>query len=184
MTKMKIFLAKYGFWLVVGGIIVGVYGYGMWFRYNTLNNIEKIVTTLIGKEWWVQLSGIDDHIIDLFQRCFTSSEAFTEFKNSEVYALMTVPQKLQFNLAFQTKKTMPLAIAAIVLIALVMRTKFSATVDLYAAERQAALDEIRNDIPVEVEARIIDVPEETVSIETKQPLIESKEDNSDGMDIF
>ena len=184
MTKIKIFLAKYGFWLAIGVIIVGVYGYGMYIRHNAMNVFEVMIQHVFGGEWLLDTIGVSDDISAWIENLFNSETAFSDFKNSETYALMTVPQKLQFNLAFQTKKTMPLAIAAIVLIALVMRTKFSATVDLYAAERQAALDEIRNDVPIEVEARIIDVPEETLAIETKQPLIESKENNSNGMDIF
>lgn len=182
--KFKLFLAKYGFWLVVGGIIVGVYGYGMYVRHNAAHTLDTLIQHFLGGEWFLDTIGVGDDITAWVNSIFSSEEVFSDFKNSEVYALMDLPQKIQFNLAFQTKKTMPIAIIAIILIALVMRTKFSATVDIYAAERQAALDEIRGVAPVEVEAKIIDVKEDIPSIEVNQPLIESKEDNSDGMNIF
>ena len=182
--KFKLFLAKYGFWLVIGGIIVGVYGYGMYIRHNAANIFETLVQRMLGGGYLTDALGITGDIHEWVTKIFSSEEFFSDFKNSEVYALMDLPQKIQFNLAFQTKKTMPIAIIAIILIALVMRTKFSATVDIYAAERQAALDEIRGVAPAEVEAKIIDVKEDIPSIEVNQPLIESKEDNSDGMNIF
>ncbi len=182
--KFKLFLAKYGFWLVVGGIIVGVYGYGMYVRHTAAHTLDTLIQNFLGGEWFLDTIGVGEDITAWVNSIFDSEEAFSDFKNSEAYALMDLPQKIQFNLAFQTKKTMPIAIIAIILIALVMRTKFSATVDIYAAERQAALDEIRGVAPIDVEAKVIDVKEGVPSIEANPTLIESTEPKSNSMDIF
>ena len=185
--NLKIFFTRYKFWIIVAGIIIGVYGYGMWFRYNTVHNIETLLRSMFGKTFDL-LANVPsfNELMEDFKSSFDSTAAFKDFKNSEYYQLMEFPQKILFNLAFATKKTMPLAIAIIVLIALVIRTNFSATIDMYAAERQAALDEIRGVQPIEVKAKIIDAePIQQINENSSIKQLTSYDiDKEDSMDIF
>lgn len=174
--KFKLFFTKYVFWLVITGLIIGVYGYGIWFRYNTLNNLDELVENLFSADVpFLNTEGL----LHQFGDMFTDAEKFTEFKATEVYQLMSLPQKFQFNLAFATKRTLPFAIMAIILIALIMRTKFSATIDVYKAERQATLDNIRNEKSFAIENKM---PDDKQQIQTlKEDLVEPE---SNLMDVF
>lgn len=199
--KFKLFFAKYGFWLVVGGLIIGVYGYGIWYRHQMMNASSMVINRLFPQLAFLEnIPGVGDFLENI-KTAFNSESTFEAMKDSEVYQMMSLPEKFRFNLAFLTKKTMPLAIIAIVLIALILRTKFSATIDIYTAERQAALDAARNINPVVVEAKIINAgDEETEQVnssitneeailleQTESPVLEVEnlsELDSDSMDVF
>lgn len=173
MKRSALFIKKNMFWVCVGLIIVGIYAYGFYVRSNTAKALKYTTRTFV-KSLGIPPNAIPDNVWGEIDACFdkmVKSASVEDMKDSEMWALMTVPERLKIYIAWGTKKTMPIMIAVIVLMALVLRTRFSATIDIYSAAREAEINKYRQLSNPTVE--VIDTKEQVAQI-MSEPAIEVK----------
>lgn len=199
MNRFLLFLVKHKLLVLSLAAIIVVYGGTVYFKYHAFDNysLEEIKGFILdsGNNSTTRAnSAIDKNTPASYVGQLLRARGkkwlwnyYDGFKQSTQYGLLTLPQRIMFWLSFEGSKAIPMLVIAIILLIMLIRTRYSVMTDVYRAERETLLRNINEANVDAIDA--VQMPDVIIPNTNAEPKRIVKIDDvdmkqSDEMDVF
>lgn len=156
MNRFLLFLVKHKLLVLSLAAIIVVYGSTVYFKYHAFDNysLEEIKGFILdsGNNSTTRAnSAIDKNTPASYVGQLLRARGkkwlwnyYDGFKKSTQYGLLSLPKRILYWLAFEGVIAIPILVVAIILLIMLIRTRYSVMTDVYRAERETLIRSIND----------------------------------------